>query len=189
MHHRPSNLILGYACMKTYCRRTLIAFYKGYCELILSDNYFPWIIRYYKPITWCFINHLIGFTFIWVVRIIDEYLDMWILHFIITLLLQISEDEITRTMSPFVIFLLILTVTTTLLQGVVLKYKIWWSNCSSVDTFVTKSAPSLLACALFCTQSSVCKSFAWRDGKCGLSGRCPWYCDQATEDKDGWDVI
>ena len=93
-------------------------------------------------------------------------------------------------MCLFSISLLILTVTTTVLQGVLVEdtYKRLWSNCSSVHTFDTKSASSLVDCALFCTQSSVCKSFAWKKDKCGLMDICPLYCSPATEGKDGWNV-
>ena len=93
-------------------------------------------------------------------------------------------------MSQFSIYLLMLAVTTTVLQGVIVeqKYKRWWSNCSSIDTFVTKPASSLVACALFCTKSSACKSFAWVNDTCGLMDTCPRYCSPATEETNAWDV-
>ena len=95
----------------------------------------------------------------------------------------------TETMCPFSTSLLLLTVKTTVLQGTVLKYyTLSWSNCSSFDTFITKSTTSLVVCALFCTKYSVCKSFAWGNGECELTNTHQRCCGPATEGKYGLNV-
>ena len=83
-----------------------------------------------------------------------------------------------------------LAETTTISQGVIVenKYKRWFPNCSSAETLITRSAPSLFACGLFCTQSSVCKSFAWRHDECGLMDTCPRFCSPVTDETEEWNV-
>ena len=94
-----------------------------------------------------------------------------------------------ENMCPFSISLLILTVKTTVLHGIVLKYyTLSWSNCGSFDTFITKSTPSIVVCALFCTQYSVCKSFAWGNGVCGLRNTQSRCCGPAIDGEDGLNI-
>ena len=143
-----------------------------------------------------FINTSDWFPSICIVRSIDAHFDIRIFLFI-SLAIIITANIRTRNivydrkkMCPFLIYLLMLAETTTISQGVIVenKYKRWFSNCSSAETLITQSAPSLFACGLFCIQSSVCKSFAWRHDECGLMDTCPRSCNPVTDGTDGWNV-
>ena len=91
---------------------------------------------------------------------------------------------------PFLATLVMLTVTPLLLEGIVMEQMYQWplSNCNFTGKFTTKTVSSLLACALRCTHTTICKSFAWKQGHCGLLDTCPRCCDHGTVGGNGWTV-
>ena len=84
--------------------------------------------------------------------------------------------------------LFILAVTPLLVAGVVKMYKLSLSNCNYTDSFIPNPVKSLVACALSCTYSALCQSFAWREGECGELDRCPQCCNQGTGGVADWNV-
>ena len=87
--------------------------------------------------------------------------------------------------------LFVLAVTPLLVEGVIQEqmYKLSLSNCNFTDSFIPNPVKSLVACALRCTHSTLCQSFAWREGECGELDRCPQCCNQGTGGLEDWNVF